>query len=154
MSSIRAALTARLKEALKARDALTTGTIRLILAALKDRDIAARERGIVEGVEEGEILALLQSLVKQRRESAAAYRAGAREDLAAREDAEIGVIETFLPHQLSEEEMATALDAVIAAVGATSVRDMGRVLAALRERYPGQVDPRAAGRIAKEKLGG
>lgn len=148
----RAALSAALKDALRARDALTTSTLRLALAALKDRDIAARDEG--ESVGESAVLALLQSMIKQRRESAAAYRNGGRADLAEREEAEIEVILRFLPRPLEGAELQGAVDAAVAEVGAATIKDMGRVLAALRERYPGRVDAKAAAEATKSRLEG
>lgn len=150
----RDALAARLKDALRAKDALAASTIRLALAALKDRDIAARADGNAEGVDEGAVVALLESMVKQRRESIVAYRNAGREELAEREEAEVGILKAFLPEQIEGEELVAVVDAAIAELNATSVKDMGRVMAALRQRYPGQVDARAAGAIAKTKLGG
>ncbi len=146
----RAAISAAIKESLKARDALTTSTLRLALAALKDKDIAARDEG--ESVDESAVLALLQSMIKQRRESAAAYRDGGRADLAEREEAEITVLQRFLPQPLEGVELESAVDAAVAGVGAATIKDMGRVLAALRERYPGQVDAKAAAEMTKARL--
>ena len=142
------------KEAMKARDQLRLSTLRLIGAAIKDREIAARgEPG--EGVlTEDDLVALLSRMVKQRQESARAYEEGGRLELAEREQAEIGIIQEFLPRQLDPAEVAAAIDAVIAELGATGVRDMGRVMGALRERHAGQMDFGAAGALVKKRLMG
>lgn len=154
MTETRHVITERLKTALLARDSVTVGTLRLILAALKDRDIAARGKGHPEGVEEADVLALLQSMVKQRLESIAAYRAGGREDLASREEAEITIIQSFLPQQIGGADLGNAVEDAIAVLAATSIKDMGRVMALLREKYPGQVDAKTASILVREKLGG
>ncbi|MGH7037539.1 MAG: GatB/YqeY domain-containing protein [Stellaceae bacterium] len=151
---LRQALTERLKAAMKARDAGTVSAVRLILAALKERDVAARGAGHPEGIGEAEIPRMLQGMIKQRRESAALYNQGNRPDLAAKERAEIAVIESFLPRQMSEEETATAAEAAIAALGAAGARDMGRVMALLRERHAGTIDMAKAGAIVQRRLGG
>jgi hypothetical protein len=147
----------RLNDALKAamlgRDARTVSTVRLILAALKDRDIAARPRGVSDGVPEDEILQMLQSMVKQRRESIALYEQGGRLELAQQEAEEITIIERFLPTQLSEAEVAEAVGGVIASIGAQGLKDMGRVMAALKEQYAGRMDFTKASAVVKQKLG-
>lgn len=143
-----------LKEALKAKEQVAMSTIRLIMAALKDRDITARGQGNVEGIGEAEILSMLQSMVKQRRESAQTYHDAGREDLAGREEAEIVVIESFLPKQMNESEMGTAIDALISETGASDIKDMGKVMAALKDRYAGQIDMGKAGGVVKERLAG
>lgn len=150
---LRQALTDRLKAAMKARDAGTVSAVRLILAVLKERDVAARGAGRAEGIEDSEIPRMLQGMIKQRRESAALYDQGNRPDLAAKERAEIAVIEGFLPHQMSEEETAAAAEAAIAALGAAGPRDMGRVMALLRERHSGVIDMARAGAIVRQLLG-
>lgn len=142
-----------LKEAMRSRDQQALATIRLILAALKDRDIEARGSGNVEGVGDPEILEMLQKMVKQRRESIALYEKGARQDLIAREEAEIQVIERFLPKALDEEETQAAVEAAVEEAGATSIKDMGRVMALLKERFPGRMDFAKASRFAKQRLG-
>ena len=142
-----------LKEAMRSRDQQALATIRLILAALKDRDIEARGSGNVEGVGDPEILEMLQKMVKQRRESIALYEKGARQDLIAREEAEIQVIERFLPKALDEAETQAAVEAAVEEAGATSIKDMGRVMALLKERFPGRMDFAKASRFAKQRLG-
>jgi len=150
---LREAFTDRLKTAMKARDARTVSTVRLILAALKDRDIAARGEGNAEGLTDPDIARLLQGMIKQRRESIALYEQGNRPDLAQQEDEEIAVIESFLPRQMTDDEIAAAARNVIADTGAAGIRDMGKVMAALRERHAGVVDFSRAGPIVKQLLG-
>ena len=150
---LRLAFTDRLREAMKARDARTISTVRLIIAGLKDRDIAARGQGNAEGLSEAEIHRMLQAMVKQRRESIALYEQGNRADLAQQEREEIAVIESFLPRQLDEGETEAAVRAAIAETGAASVRDVGKVMAMLRERHVGVIDLGRAGAIARRLLG-
>ncbi|HEX9568361.1 MAG TPA: GatB/YqeY domain-containing protein [Rhodospirillales bacterium] len=149
---LRPRLNDALKAAMKAKDELSVSTLRLILAALKDRDIAARGKGNKDGIPESELLSLLQSMIKQRRESIAAYEKGGRMDLARQEAGEIAVIEGFLPAQMSEAEMAAAIDAVIAAVGATSLKDMGKAMAALKQQHAGKMDFGKASALVKARL--
>ena len=150
----RAEFNAALKEALKSRDMVATSTIRLMLAALKERDIAARGQGGSEGIGEPEILSLLQSMIKQRRESSETYRKAERPDLADREDQEIEVINRFLPRQMEEGEILKAIEGVIAELNVTNVRDMGKVMAAMKARYAGQADMTKASALVKERLVG
>lgn len=150
---LREAFADRLKTAMKARDQRTLSAVRLILAALKERDVAARGEGRPEGLDDPDIARLLQAMVKQRRESIALYEAGGRADLAERESDEIAVIKSFLPRQMSEDEIAAAAKAAIAATGAAGIRDMGRVMAALRERHAGVIDLGRAGAIVRQLLG-
>ena len=150
---LRTGLKDALKAAMKAKETLTVATVRLILAALKDRDIAARGKGNLEGIDEDGILAMLQSMIKQRRESIALYEKGERLELARQEAEEITVIEQFLPRQLAEDEMAEAVMAVIEDVEAKSLKDMGRTMAALKERYAGRMDFAKASARVKEQLG-
>ena len=149
---LRTRLNDALKAAMKAKEELSVSTLRLILAALKDRDIAARSKGNRDGIAESELLSLLQSMIKQRRESIAAYEKGGRMDLAQQEAGEIAVIEGFLPAQMSEKEMAAAIDAVIAAVGATSLKDMGKAMAALKQQHAGKMDFGKASALVKARL--
>ncbi len=142
-----------LKVALKARDDRRVSTIRLILAALKDRDIAGRGAGGREEITDDDILNLLQTMIKQRRESIALYEKGNRQDLVAQETAEIAVIEEFLPKQLSEKEMIEAVKETIASLNATTIKDMGRTMAALKERYAGRMDFAKASAVVKQQLG-
>lgn len=145
-------LNAALKESLKTRDQISVSTIRLILAALKDRDINARGHGNADGIPDSEILALLQSMVKQRHESSRLYREGNRPDLAEREDAEIAIIQTFLPKQMDESEIADAVSEIVSETQAQGVKDMGKVMAALKDRFTGQIDMAVAGKVVKDAL--
>jgi len=141
-----------LKDAMRRKDETAVSTLRLILAAVKDRDIAARSKGNTEGISEDELLNLLQTMVKQRRESIALYEQGGRLDLAEQEQAEIVVIQRFLPQQLDEEETRAAVAQVIDELGATGIKDMGRIMATLRDRYAGQMDFARASGIVKAQL--
>ena len=129
-----------LKEAMKARDAAATSTLRMVLAKLKDKDIEARGTGNMSGIDDAAVLGVLQGMVKQRRESIEMYRQGNRQDLVEQETAEIAVIERFLPVQLDGPALDQAVGGVIAEIGAAGIKDMGRTMAALKERYAGQMD--------------
>lgn len=142
----------RLKEAVKSRDEIATSTIRLILAALKDRDITARGQGKADGVDESEVLSMLQSMVKQRKEAAKTYSDAGREDLADREEEEIKVIESFLPQQLDDTQMAQEIETIVGEIGAEGIKDMGKVMAELKSRFAGQIDMGKASNLVKEKL--
>ena len=141
-----------LKEAMKSQDQIGVSTLRLILAALKDRDIAARGKGRNDGIDETELLEMLQQMLRQRHDSITLYKEGNRPDLVAREEAEIDVIERFLPQPLSEEDIAGAVGEVIADLEAKSIKDMGRVMSALKERYPGRMDLGKASAVVKQAL--
>ena len=141
-----------LKQAMKDKQPERLSTLRLINAAIKDRDIDARSDGNDEGVLDSEILAILGKMAKQRQESARAYEEGGRLDLAERERAEIVIIEEFLPRQLSQAEVDKAIDAAVAEIGAQSIRDMGKVMAALKAKYTGQMDFGAVGPAVKDRL--
>ena len=149
---LRAEINEALKDAMKAKEERATSTLRLILAALKDRDIAARGKGKEETVSDDEILQLLQSMIKQRHASIEAYEKGGRQDLADGEAEEITIIERFLPEQMGEEDIAAAVEAVISECGASSLKQMGQVMAALRERYAGSMDFSKASQLVKDKL--
>ncbi|MEO5337767.1 MAG: GatB/YqeY domain-containing protein [Magnetospirillum sp. WYHS-4] len=149
---LRQRLSEALKEAMKAKNDRGVSTVRLILAALKDRDIAARGRGNSGGIPEDEILQMLQSMVKQRRESIALYEQGNRPDLVKNEAEEIAVIEGFMPQQMGEAEMAAAIDALVAELEAKSLKDMGRTMAALKERFAGRMDFAKASGTIKQRL--
>lgn len=150
--TMRDRIAAALKDAMKAREAERLSTLRLINAAIKDKDIAVRGEGGEGTVGDAEVLAILGRMVKQRQESARAYEEGGRLELAEKELGEIRVIEEFLPRQLAEEEIAAAIDAAIRETGATSIRDMGKVMAALKARYTGQMDFGAVGPRVKDRL--
>lgn len=151
---LRSRIGTALKEAMKAKDADRLSTLRLINAAIKDRDIAARTEGGegTTGVGDGDILSILGRMVKQRQESARAYEEGGRLELAQKELAEIRVIEDFLPRQLSPAEVEAAVVAAITETGAGSIRDMGKVMAALKARYTGQMDFGAVGPVVRDRL--
>lgn len=150
---LREQFTEQLKSAMRAGDPPRVSTLRMILARLKDTDIAARPKGVA-AVPDEEILAMLRTMVKSRRESIALYQQGNRPELAAKEEAEIAVIEAFLPAQLDEATLAAAIDAAIAATGAAAVKDMGRVMAALKEQHGGALDLSRAGPLVKARLAG
>ena len=151
---MRDTLNAALKQAMKDKDASRLSTLRLINAAIKDREIAARGEGREEGVSEDEVLAILGKMVKQRQESARAYEEGNRLDLAERERSEIVIIEEFLPRQLDEAEVQKVVAEAIAETGADSIRDMGKVMGALKAKYTGQIDFGAVGPMVKTALTG
>lgn len=136
---LRARLSEALKTALKAKDDRTVSAVRLIVSAMKDRDIAARPARM-DGITDGEILGMLQGMIKQRNESIALYRQGNRPDLVATEQAEIDVIQTFLPTQMDDAAIAAAARQAIAEVGAAGVKDMGKVMAAMKAKFAGQMD--------------
>jgi uncharacterized protein YqeY len=150
--TMRDKINAALKQAMRDKAAIRLSTLRLVNAAIKDRDIAARSNGGDEGASDAEVLAILGKMSKQRMESARAYEEGGRLDLAEREREEIGVIEEFLPRQLNEDEVANAVTAAIKASGAESIRDMGKVMGILKEQYTGQMDFGAVGPVVKDKL--
>jgi uncharacterized protein YqeY len=149
---LRSRLTDALKEALKARDQRGVSTLRMVLAQLKDRDIAARPGGNAGGIGESEIVEMLASMIKQRQESIVLYKQGNRPDLVQQEQEEIVVIERFLPRQLDEAEAAVAIDSVLAESGAQSVKDMGKVMGLLKERFAGRLDLAKAGALVKQRL--
>lgn len=151
-SDMRDAIISAQKEALKAKDKTALATIRLITAALKDRDIAARSKGVTDGITDEEILAMLQTMIKQRAESVKLYTQGNRPELAAAENEEIKVIQQFLPQQLSGEELAEAISTAITESGAESVRDMGKVMAVLKTNFAGQIDFGTASGQVKQRL--
>ncbi|QDO99474.1 GatB/YqeY domain-containing protein [Ferrovibrio terrae] len=150
---LRETLNQALKDAMKAKDARRLATLRLILAALKDRDIAARTSGDDRtGIPDEAILGLLQTMVKQRRESITLYEQGNRPELAAQEKEEIAVIESYLPKQMSEAEIEAAARAAIAEVGAQGIKDMGKAMAILKAKYTGQMDSAKTAAILKGLL--
>ena len=141
-----------LKDAMLAKSQEVVAALRLILAALKDRDIAARAKGNLEGIGDDEILALLQSMIKQRSESIEMYEKGGRLDLAERETKEIATIEQFLPEQIADDELVDAITSVIIEEKGKTLKDMGRVMAALKERYTGRMDFAKASATVKAQL--
>ena len=150
---LRARLNEELRTAMKAKEARTVSTLRLILAALKDRDIAARGKGKTDGIDDAEIFDMMQKMVRQRHESIEAYERGARPELARQEAEEIAIIERFLPKQMDEAEMTAAVDQAIDEVGAVGLKDMGRVMAGLKQLFAGRMDFAKAGALVKRKLG-
>ncbi|MFN3276318.1 MAG: GatB/YqeY domain-containing protein [Paracoccus sp. (in: a-proteobacteria)] len=149
---LRARLQAATKEAMKSKDSARLSTLRLIGAAIKDREIAARG-GDGDGIlTEGDLVLIMSRMVKQRQESARAYEEGGRLELAAKEEDEIGIIQEFLPRQMDEAETLAAVTAAITDLGAEGIRDMGRVMAALKERHAGQMDFGAVGPMVKDRL--
>lgn len=154
---MRERINAAIKDAMKAGDKRRLSTLRLVNAAIKDRDIAARvdEKGRATGrdkIDDNEILALLQKMIKQRRESIETYAQGGRLDLVEQEEGEIAVIEEFLPQQMSDEETRAAVEALVAELGATGLKDMGRTMAALKERFTGRMDFGKASGLVKGLL--
>lgn len=143
-----------LKEAMRARDMTTVGAVRLILAKLKEVDIAARTEASREGVADDRILSMLQGMIKQRNESVVLYEKGNRPELAEKEKAEIAVIERFLPRQMDEAAVAAAVAEAVASTGAKTVKDMGGVMAVLKGKYAGQMDFAKASAAVKKALGG
>ncbi|HUO03133.1 MAG TPA: GatB/YqeY domain-containing protein [Rhizomicrobium sp.] len=150
--SLRQKLNDAMKDALKSKDAKRLATLRLVLAALKDRDIAARTETSRDLLGDDEILSLMAKMIKQREESALAFDAGNRPELAAGEREEIAIIRSFMPAQMDEAGVKAAADTVIAELGATSIKDMGKVMAAMKERYAGQMDFGRASALVKDRL--
>jgi uncharacterized protein YqeY len=150
---LREAFTERMKTALRAKDTRTLSTVRLIIAALKQRDIDARPSGNTEGIGDTEIQRMLQGMIKQRRESIELYRQGNRPELAQQESEEIAVIESFLPQQMDDAAIEAAATAAIAESGAAGIKDMGKVMGVLRERHAGVLDMAKAGAVVKRLLG-
>ena len=149
---LRARLSETLKSALKARDRLAASTVRLILAAVKDRDITFRGSGKGECIADEEILNLLQTMIRQRQESIGLFEQGGRQDLADRERKETGVIREFLPRQLGDEQIAAATREVIEELRAEGLKDMGRVMGTLKTKYAGQMDFAKASSVVRELL--
>ena len=142
-----------LKQAMRDKEVLAVSTVRLILARLKERDIAARPRGNTEGIADPDIQSMLQQMIKQRRELIELYEKGNRPELAEKERGEIAIIERFLPKAMTDDEAEAAIKGVIAETGAASIKDMGKVMAALREKYAGQLDPSKSSQMVRKLLG-
>ena len=149
---LRDELSNALKEAMKNKDMETVGAVRLIIAGQKEKDVVARGAG-KECASDQELLSMMQTMIKQRTESARIYREGGREELAIKEEKEISVIERFLPKQLSEEETTNIIKKIVEEIGATSIKDMGKVMALLKENYAGQIDMGKASSLIKSILG-
>lgn len=149
--SLRERFTAELKTAMLAGDSARVSTLRMITAKLKDTDIAARPG---PPVDEAGVIAMLRGMAKSRAESVTMYRQGGREELAAKEEAEIAVIDSFLPQQMDDAAMAAAVDAAVVETGATSIKEMGKVMAALKGKHAATLDMAKAGPLVKARLGG
>ena len=149
---MRTQLADALKEATKAQDKRRISTLRLVQAAIKDRDIAIRSDGRTDGVTDAEILDILAKMVKQRKESIATYEQAGRMELAQQEREEIEIIESFMPKQLSEEEVKAACEAAVQEMGASGLKDMGKVMGVLKSKYAGQMDFAKAGAAVKSLL--
>jgi uncharacterized protein len=150
--STREKINAAMKDALKNKEMERLATIRLITAAMKDKDISSRTDGRNDGIDESTLLSLLQSMIKQRAESSKIFRENGRPELADKEDGEIAVIQSFLPKQLSDEDVAKVIEDIIAKTGAAGMKDMGKVMAELKANYAGQLDMGKAGGVIKQKL--
>jgi|TARA_R110002126_G_scaffold13118_3_gene56834 uncharacterized protein YqeY len=153
MPDLRQRINTAMKTAMKEKDTVSLSTIRLISAAIKERDIKTRTTSGQDGISEEEILSLLQSMIKQRQESFRMYSEAERPELAEREETEVSVIQGFLPTQLSADEVDSAVTGLIDEVGAESIKDMGKVMAALKTQYAGKLDMANASSVIKEKLG-
>ncbi len=151
---LRKRLADRLIKGMKEKDACVVSTVRLTLAAIKDRDIASRSRGEGEAIGDKDILGVLQTMLRQREEAIVLYERGGRDELARREAEEIRVIEGFLPAQLSDDETASAVHALIAEIGANGIKDMGRTMALLKQRYAGRMNFGRAGAVVRSELTG
>ena len=154
MTTMRDRIAQAMKQALKDKDQLALATIRLMSAALKDRDIAARGQDRHDGISDDEILSMLQTMIKQRQESARMYEDGGRPDLMETERAEIAIIQQFLPEPLSEAEIEAAIKAAVVSTQAASVKDMGKVMAHLKAEHAGQMDFSAVSQLVKSRLMG
>jgi uncharacterized protein YqeY len=150
--SLRTQINDALKDAMRGKDEQAVGSVRLIIAKMKDLDIAARPKGNADGIKDDEIVSMMQGMIKQRRESIAMYEKGNRADLVAQESGEIAVIERFLPKQMSEDEIKAAVAKTVTAINAKDIKDMGRVMAELKKTYIGQMDFALAGALVKAQL--
>jgi uncharacterized protein len=148
---LREDLQKKLKESMLAHDMGTVGAVRLIIAGMKEKDVDARGKGLKEA-SEADLLSMMQTMIKQRKESIQMYNDGHRPELAAKEQAEIEVIETFLPKQMSDAETEAAIKALISSTGATSMKDMGKVMGALKAQYQGKLDMGKANGVIKNLL--
>jgi uncharacterized protein YqeY len=152
--SLRTRLNDDLKTAMRAKDGRVVATVRLILAALKEKDIAARPSGNTAGIDDAGIMQMMNGMIKQRRDSIALYQQGGRPELAQKEQDEIDVIQRYLPQQMSEAEVAAAVKAAIADTGAASIKDMGKVMAVLKEKHAGKMDFASVSGVVKQQLAG
>ena len=152
--SIRQEISESTKTAMRAKDKLRVSALRLVSAAIKDRDIAARAEDRTEGIEDGEILSILAKMIKQRQESASTYEDNGRPDLAERERAEMDILREFMPQPLSDEDLAAAIDGFVNECDATCLKDMGKIMGKIKAAYPGRVDMGKAGGLVKARLTG
>ena len=143
-----------LKTAMKAKEERAVSTLRMVLAGLKDKDIAARGKGNADGISEDEIRQMMQNMIRQRRDSIAMYEKGGRAELVKQESDEIAIIERFLPKQMGAAEVEAAAKGVVAELGAKDIKDMGKVMGAMKQRFAGQMDLSQVGPIVKKLLGG
>ena len=151
---LRARLSDALKDSMRAKEERKVGTIRLVLAALKSKDIEARPAGNATGIGDSEILQMMNGMIKQRRESIEMYEKGNRPELAKQEAEEIEIIQSFMPKQMDESEVVAAVKDAVAQSGAASVKDMGKVMAVLKEKYTGKMDFSKVSGVVKQQLGG
>lgn len=151
---LRDAISGELKDAMRSKDTLKTATLRLIIAAIQDRDIAVRTDGNPDGISDDQVMKVLQTMVKQRQESIKMYEKGNRPELAAQEAQEISIIRSFMPEQMSNTEIEEAVNQLLIETGASSLKDMGSSMAALRKRYAGRMDFGKASEILKASLAG
>jgi uncharacterized protein YqeY len=152
MMSKREELTETLKTAMKARDEITVATVRLVIAKMKEADINARGAGKPDGVGDAELMSVMQGMIKQRQESAEIYAKNGRPELAAQENGEIEVIRRFLPKQMDDVEVRKIIDTLIAELGVKDVKDMGKLMGALKTKYAGQMDMAKASGMVKERI--
>jgi uncharacterized protein YqeY len=143
-----------MKDAMRAKDERALGTTRLIISRMRDLDIAARPKGNADGINDAEILTMLQGMIKQRRESITMYEKGNRPDLVKQESEEIAVIERFMPKQMDAAAVKAAIEKAVTATGATGIKDMGKVMGELKKTYAGQMDFSSAGAAVKARLAG
>ncbi len=152
--TLRDSISGSIKDAMRSKDSLRLSTLRLVSAAIQDRDIAARAEDRCDGIDDPEVLSLLAKMVKQREESAKTYEDNGRPELAERERSEIEIIREFMPKSLSDEEMKTAIAAIVEETGATCLKDMGKIMGQLKTNFAGRLDMGKAGAIVKGHLGG
>jgi uncharacterized protein YqeY len=146
-------LSEALNNAMKAKDERGVSTLRMCLAGIKDKDIAARTKGVTDGIKDDEVATLLQNMIRQRRDSIEMYQKGGRQDLVDKEKGEIEIIERFLPKQMDAAATEAAIKAAVAEAGATSMKDMGKVMGVLKQKYAGQMDFSQVGPLVKKLLG-
>ena len=151
---LRDELNEALKTAMKSKDERAVSTLRMVLAGLKDKDIAARTKGVTTGISDDEARQVMQNMIRQRRDSIVMYEKGGRPELVKQESEEIAIIERFLPKQMGADEVKAAVQAAMSETGAASLKDMGKVMGVLKQKYAGQMDMSQVGPIVKGLLGG